>query len=1253
MRTRGLGLVLSATLFLALGASCAWASKGVVDVFGGSGTGDAQFANAYGTAVSTSTGDLYVVDQFDHRVERFDANGTFLGAFGWGVADGNAAAETCASNCQVGLQGTGDGQFDTPQGIAIDQSNGSVYVVDGNNNRIERFDASGTYVSQFGTAGSADGQLSGPQGIAVDPTDGSVYVADASNNRVEKFDASGTFVDTFGFGVTDGSNAFQTCTTSCQAGLAVPDDGGFSGPTRVAVDSNGKVYVLDTGNGRIERYTSGDAFDVVFDPADVFAPQEIAVGSNDHLYVAQWAQDFSEQHVVEIDGSGTLVDTHGVGSTASNSSGLAVSAGSQRIYLADGFNARVFILDDVTPSSVSIAPAANVASTSVSLSGSVTPNGPPNVGWHFEISTDDANWTATGADQNAGSGNSAVPVAQDVTSLVPNTTYFVRLVAARPFNPTVISSEVQFSTLAIAPEVTTDPANDLAPTHATMEGRLNAHNSLTTYYFEYGPTANYGTSVPTTQDASGGSTEGVIGVAIRLDNLHPGTTYHYRLVATNPVATVRGADQVFTTTTAPTSSARRGIPGTGFLPDERGWEQVSQPGKNGGDVVGDTARERAASAEAAGLPMAVTYMSLSGFADVHGTGITTEYMSVRTGRPGTTGWATHGITPAQDPGTLLRGFQGGDPLWEGSFSPDLTAGVFRAWSPLTDAPLVAPAENLYLRRDLRASGSGAYQLLSDCPACATPLPPFSDTGQLPRLAGASSDFTHVIFESSFALTPDATPGNVNLYESVNGVVRLAGILPDGACGTPPCPASSSIAGQGAGGMPGAVPRYTPHTISADGTRIFFTDNSGTGDNTGNLYMRLNGTTTVQINASEKTAPGPAAPATYSDASSDGSRVFFTTTAQLTDDDTNSTTDLYMWNANAPAGHRLTLLSSDGTSGKGGGVDGMIGASDDGHYVYFVAAGQFVAGQPTNQGVHGFYEWHDGTITYIGRMEATGSDLNSDLPGAWVLGPLNARVTPDGQHLLFSSHSGAGLTGYDQGQCTGLGCVELYVYSAATHTLQCASCNPTGAAATAHATINVVVGVGSANTSSHLNRAISNDGRHVFFSTAEALVPGDTNGRYDAYEYDTTTGTVHLLSSGTDPSDSYFIDASADGSDAFFMTRQQLVGWDNDQSYDLYDARVDGGLPDPVQQPPGCVGDTCQGDGGATPGASPAASETFSGAGNQVARPTVRKQTLSLRCKRGFARKKVKGKVRCIRKPAKRRTHKTATRSQHHTHGRSK
>ena len=265
----------------------------------------------------------------------------------------------------------------------------------------------------------------------------------------------------------------------------------------------------------------------------------------------------------------------------------------------------------------------------------------------------------------------------------------------------------------------------------------------------------------------------------------------------------------------------------------------------------------------------------------------------------------------------------------------------------------------------------------------------------------------------------------------------------------------------------------------------------------------------------------------------------------------------------------------------------------------------------------------------------------------------ARVTQTGD-LLFSASRGSNLLSlygkadYDHGDgasCTlgsGLsgGCQELYVYRAQTHELTCASCNPTGAPATSDAADMVREHGGAASITWHLSHAFSDDGKRVFFNTAESLVPQDSNGKVDAYEYDAPTGTIHLISTGKGTADSYFLDASASGNDVFIATRDRLTGWDEDSNYDLYDARVDGGFPAPVVTVPGCAGDACQGSGSSAPAPATAGSESF--ANPRPATHAARHRSAPKRCRRGYVRKRVHGKVRCVkRKPARkshRRTH---------------
>ncbi len=671
------------------------------------------------------------------------------------------------------------------------------------------------------------------------------------------------------------------------------------------------------------------------------------------------------------------------------------------------------------------------------------------------------------------------------------------------------------------------------------------------------------------------------------------------------------------------------------LPDSRAYELVSPPAKHGVDVMGDPSRVRVASDGDA-----ASFASLGGFGDVRGAGVGTDYVSERSSNPspGTNGWATHAITPRQDPLTFLGVIRSLDSGWAGDFSPDLSAGVFSAWSPVTsEDPNVAHVENLYLRDDLRTPGAGHYRLLTPCPACGSPLIPQFILFP-PQLVGTSGDFSHVVFESLLPLTPDAS-GSPNVYEWANGTLRLAGILPDNACGTPPCPAGGSTASASVG--------FGRHVISSDGSRITFTDTT-----TGQIYQRIDGSQTLAVSASERTDcadnapcngtpepdPGGPQPATFQIASTDGTRVFFTTSEQLTNDDHNPSVDLYVWDATRPSGQRLTRVSVDHNPvGTQGDVVGVLGIGDSGHDAYFSANGsQLVSGKP-DPADQGIYAWHDGTVAYVGNLDHPQTDGGLDYVDAGAVRA--ARVTPDGAHLLFVSHTGGGLLSahggvdIDQTHCAD-GCAEFYLYNAAGDTLACASCNPGGQSPTVSVDTFVRDGTGAATGSAHLGHSLSDDGRWVFFNTDDALVPGDANGKTDAYEYDAQSHDVRLLSSGTDPSNSFFMDASPDGRNAFILTRQQLVGWDTDSNYDLYDARIGGGFPDPVPPPLPCSGDGCRSPLGGSP-SSPVVGSTAVGTGDRGTKTAVKPKpkvvkSRVVRCRKGSVRKRVHGKVKCVK-----------------------
>jgi len=692
--------------------------------------------------------------------------------------------------------------------------------------------------------------------------------------------------------------------------------------------------------------------------------------------------------------------------------------------------------------------------------------------------------------------------------------------------------------------------------------------------------------------------------------------------------------------------------------EPRGWELVSPSDKGGKDVIAETSRTHAVTRAAPGLLPAVAFASLGGFADAIGGGIATEYLAQRTAQPGTSGWTTHAITPPQQPMSVTAVAQQLDPAYE-MFAADLSKAVFRAWSPVTDAPNVAEVENLYAREDLRTPGAGAYRLLTSASEL---LPPIELGSQRPFFAAASEDLAHVLFESRLPLTPDATGGNPMLFKADGDALRL--IAPAGGCPGGPVPASPcSAAGLGALAL-----RQTRDVLSADGSRVILTSpvtgpgNISSGAHPSRLYqLDDRGTTTtaddalVQLNASELAVPEEPAAARFQAASADGARVYFTSTERLTEDAPVGG-GLYLWERQASASEPIGDLRPIAP----GGTDTLaLGASRDGRSIYFAAPGQLLAGGPPVDEA-AVYLWRQdasgdgGTTSFVGALSFADARPNANV-SAWHVRARTSRVTPDGRTLLLEVSDEAGMgAGHDHGACasnpngTSTGrCAQLYVYRAEASTplapaVACASCQPSGAPTGANALLSARVGAGAAQLTAHLSHALSDDGRRVFFSSAAPLVPGDANGTVDAYEYDVPSGTVRLLSSGSDPADSWFLDASADGEDAFFVTREQLVGWDVDRAYDLYDARVGGGFPEPPALTAGCSGDGCRGVAHAAPPFASLGSATL------LLPPAVTRAVLRRkRCRRGFVRREASGgRARCVR-----RAHHGRRRAHRREHGR--
>jgi hypothetical protein len=313
-------------------------------------------------------------------------------------------------------------------------------------------------------------------------------------------------------------------------------------------------------------------------------------------------------------------------------------------------------------------------------------------------------------------------------------------------------------------------------------------------------------------------------------------------------------------------------------------------------------------------------------------------------------------------------------------------------------------------------------------------------------------------------------------------------------------------------------------ISADGSRVYYSQLED-----GPIFLYEAGVGARQL-------PEPVADATFQAASADGSLAYFTRAGQL-----------FRYSAEAETS---TPIAS--------GVLRVLAVSPDGSRVYY-------------QDGAGLQLWHAGVVSEI--APGAGATLPSDYPPATA----TARLGAGGTVLVFLSAAPIGE--FDNADAeTGLPDTEVYRFDADAGSLLCVSCNPTGERPQGSASIPGALVNGT--TTAYRPRALSADGRRLFFDTASPLVSSDTDAAADVYEWEAqgeggcneSPGCIRLVSGGRGEGGA-FLDASADGSDVFFLTGDSLVASDPG-SIDAYDARVGGGFPEP-EVPVPCTGDACQ------------------------------------------------------------------------------
>ncbi len=220
-------------------------------------------------------------------------------------------------------QGSGNGQFKWPQGIAV-ASDGSIYVADSYNHRIQKFDRDGNYITKWGSYGSGNGLFIYPYGIAVS-RDGYVYVVDHGNNRIQKFNANGQFVykwGSYGYG-----------------------NGQFASANGIAIDSNGSIYVSDTVINRIQKFNANGGFITKWGSygtgnGQFNFPINMAVGPDGSVYVV----DSDNYRIQKFDPSGNFIIKWGSSGYGNGQfyypRGIAVDANGF-VYIGETLNNRV------------------------------------------------------------------------------------------------------------------------------------------------------------------------------------------------------------------------------------------------------------------------------------------------------------------------------------------------------------------------------------------------------------------------------------------------------------------------------------------------------------------------------------------------------------------------------------------------------------------------------------------------------------------------------------------------------------------------------------------------------------------------------------------------------------------------------------------------------------------------------------------------------------------------------------------------
>jgi hypothetical protein len=800
-------------------------------------------------------------------------------------------------------------------------------------------------------------------------------------------------------------------------------------------------------------------------------------------------------------------------------------------------------------------------------------------------------WYEYGPDKNYGQSTEKTPISG--TGVKPTPFELGHLQAGKRIHFRLVASNATYGTTsgqdevvrtASSPEITGVGAENVGETSADLHLKVNPVGFDTTYVVKYGTSTAYGSTIPGSGEDIGSGTE-PIQKELHLEGLPANATIHYKVVATNKWGTTETDDTTFTfrPPTCPNAHVRQ-LTSSSYLPDCRAYELVT-PGYAGavdilpgealvhfGEGFG-TFAQGPQNFGFASNPGRFAYMGALGA--VNGTeavnGFIDMYLTTRTSR----GWVT-----------TFPNLKGSETSKEWGFACSESMalcvshiGELQTHNEETGETEYTPPQNSpYL---FRADGKRLMRL----PTNVNTVPGGTTFKGDQMLSG---DFSHYVLSTTTPFVP-------------GGPTTEPGAVYDNDIAAK----SIQIVSQTAGGeIPQLVHDGRPTgiaAVSSDGSHILMAATTSSSctvfeypfrcpyvlASPAILYERVNDAVTREVTDGKL--------AYFVGMSHDGSKVDFTTTANLSPEDKDNSSDLYQFNADTD---EWTLVSQEGSLGstdecsatwtEGCGVQDITpervlgsqgyettartpGPDDQIAYqngdVYFYSPEDLQPGEVGENGQRNLYVYHKGKVHFVSTLE----------PGTVIE---RSTISGDGSHAAFMTKSS--LTSYNSE-----GHDEVYAYNADTNVIRCASCNPSGAKPKSGSHVVSV---------SESGPFMSNDGR-VFFATKESLVPQDTDGIRDIYEY--TEGHAQLISSGTGDRDStggletvsFFFgntqtgleSVSRDGTDVYFSTFESLVPDDQNGSFvKIYDARTNGGFDFTPELGSCAAADECHGAGSEQP-----------------------------------------------------------------------